>query len=121
MRGAILYFLRDRVGWIRLPRAIYERAIEMVRSSGSSALSPADALVVDYYRSKQHWLNFNDDLLDDTPQGMDLIERSGAWSRVNKLFGNLEIDDQCALQMVVIDWMSQRQTAQRLGVSAMTV
>ena len=93
----------------------------MVRSSESSALSPADALVVDYYSSKQHWLKFNDDLRDDTPQWMDLIERSGAWSRVNKLFRNLEIDDQCALQMVVIDWMSQRQTAQRLGVSAMTV
>ena len=66
-----------------------ERALQMVRSSEDSALSPADALVVDHYRSKQHWVEFNDDLLDDTAQGMDLAERSEAWSRVNKLFRNL--------------------------------
>ena len=95
IRGAILHFLRDRVGLIRLPRAVEERAMQMMRSSEGSALSPADALVVDHYRSKQHWVEFNDDLLDDTAQGMDLVERSEAWSRVNKLFRNLENDDQC--------------------------
>ncbi len=95
--------------------------MQMMRSSEDSALSPADALVVDHYRSKQQWMEFNDDLLDDTAQGMDLVERSEAWSRVNKLFRNLENDDQCALQMVVIDGMSLRQTARLLGVSAMTV
>ena len=52
---------------------------------------------------------------------MDLVERSEAWSRVNKLFRNLPNDDQCALQMVIIDGMSLRQTARLLGVSAMTV
>ena len=52
---------------------------------------------------------------------MDMVERSEAWSRVYKLFRNLENDDQCALQMVVIDGMSLRQTARLLGVSAMTV
>ena len=108
IRGAILHFLRDRVGLIRLPRAVEERAMQMMRSSEGSALSPADALVVDHYRSKQHWVEFNDDVLDDTAQGMDLVERS-------------ENDDQCALQMVVIDGMSLRQTARLLGVSAMTV
>ena len=77
--------------------------------------------MVDHYRSKQHWVEFNEDLLDETAQGMDLVERSEAWSRVNKLFRNLENDDQCALKMVVIDGMSLRQTAQLLGVSAMTV
>ena len=46
IRGAILHFLRDRVGLIRLPRAVEERAMQMVRSSEGSALSPADALVV---------------------------------------------------------------------------
>ena len=80
IRGAILHFLRDRVGLIRLPRAVEERAMQMVRSSEGSALSPADALVVDHYRSKQHWVEFNDDLLDDTAQGMDLVERSESWS-----------------------------------------
>ena len=90
-------------------------------SISASTLSPADALVVDQYRRKQHWVEFNDDLLNDTAQGMDLVERSEAWSRVNKLFRNLENDDQCALQMVVIDGTSLRQTGRLLGVSAMTV
>ena len=61
-------------------------------------------------------MEFNDDLLDGTPQGMDLVERLEAWSRVNKLLSNLEKDDQCALQNVVSDGMSLRQTAQLLGV-----
>ena len=76
--------------------------------------------MVDHYRGKQQWVEFNDELLDDTAQGMDLVERSEAWSRVNKLFRNLANDDQCVLQMVVIDGMSLRQTARLLGVSAMT-
>ena len=121
IRGAILHFLRDRAGLIRLPRAVEERAMKMVRNPERTPLSAADAMAVDHYRSKQHWVEFNDDLLDDRPEGIDLVERSEAWSRVNKLFRTLEKDDQCALQMVVIDGMSLRQTAQRLGVSAMTV
>ena len=121
IRGAILHFLRDRAGLIRLLRAVEERAMKMVRNPERSPLSAADAMAVDHYRSKQHWVEFNDDLLDDRPEGIDLVERSEAWSRVNKLFRTLEKDDQRALQMVVIDGMSLRQTAQQLDVSAMTV
>ena len=121
IRGAILHFLRDRAGLIRLPRAVEERAMKMVRNPERSPVSAADAMAVDHYRSKQHWVEFNDDLFDDRQEGIDLVERSEAWSRVNKLFRTLEKDDQRALQMVVIDGMSLRQTAQRLDVSAMTV
>ena len=77
--------------------------------------------MVDHYRNKQHWEEFNDDLLNDTPEGIELLERSEAWSRVKRLFRKLEKDDQLALQIVVIDGMSLRQTAQQLGISAMTV
>ena len=121
IRGAILHFLRDRAGLIRLPRAVEERAMKMVRDPERTPPSAADAMAVDHYRSKQHWVEFNDDLLDDRPEGIDLVERSEARSRVNKLFRTLEKDDQRALQMVVIDGMSLRQTAQLLDVSAMTV
>ena len=77
--------------------------------------------MVDHYRNKQHWEEFNDDLLNDTPEGIELLERSEAWSRVKRLFRKLEKDDQCALQRIVIDVMSLKQTAQQLGISAMTV
>ena len=84
-------------------------------------MSPADVLLVGHYRSKQHWVEFNDDLLNVTPQGMYLLDRPEAMSRVNKLFRKLTKDGQCALQMVVNDGMSLRQKAQLLAVSAMTV
>jgi RNA polymerase sigma-B factor len=93
----------------------------MMRSPGGSVLSPADSLVVDHYRNKQHLVEFNDDLLNDSPEGIELLERSEAWSRVKLLFRKLDKDDQCASQNVVIDGMSLRQTAQQPGISAMTV
>ena len=70
-RGAILHFLRDSVGLIRLPRAVEERTMQMIRSSGGSVLSPADSLVVDQYRYRQHSVEFNDDLLNDMPEGIE--------------------------------------------------
>ena len=121
IRGAILHFLRDRAGLVRLPRAVEERAMKMMRNPEGTPLSAADALAVDHYRSKQHWVEFNDDLPDTPLEGIDLIERSNASSRVKQLFSNVEKDDKRDLQMVVIDGMSLRQTAQQLDVSAMTV
>ena len=61
-------------------------------------------------------------MLNDTPEGIEVLERSeAAFSRVKRLFRKLEKDDQCALQRVLIDGMSLRQTAQQLGISAMTI
>ena len=77
-----------------MPRVVDERAMQMVWSLQGSALSPADSLVVDQHLSKQHWVDFNVNLLDDTPQGMDLVELSELWNRANKLFHNLEKDEQ---------------------------
>ena len=71
IRGAILHFLRDSVGLIRLPRAVEERTMQMILSSGGSVLSPADSLVVDQYRYRQHSVEFNDDLLNDMPEGIE--------------------------------------------------
>ena len=47
----------------------------MMRSPGGSVLSPADSLVVDNYRNKQHLEEFNDDLLNDTPEGIELLKK----------------------------------------------
>ena len=81
----------------------------------------ADALAVHHYRHKHHWVEFNDDLVDETPVGLELVERSETWTRVEKVFRRIDRTDQKAIQMVVIEGMSLRQTAQQLGVSAMTV
>ena len=72
IRGAILHFLRDSVGLVRLPRSIEERAMSLKHSPDGS-LSATDALLLNHYRSKHLWVEFNDDLLDATPKGTDLI------------------------------------------------
>ena len=120
IRGAILHFLRDRVGLIRLPRAVEERAMQIVRNS-VGCMNTADAMDVHRYRHKHHWVEFNDDLVDETPEGIELVERSETWTLVKAVFDRLAPQDQCAVQMVVIDGLSLRKTAQHLGVSAMTV
>ena len=92
----------------------------MLRSP-EGCLNAVDALVVHQYRSKHHWVEFNDDLVDNTPQGIELVARSEAWQRVRAMFLRIGTDEQRVLQMVVIDGMSLRQTAAQLGISAMTV
>ena len=81
----------------------------------------AEALAVNHYRHKHHWVEFNDDLVDETPVGLELVEQSETWTRVEKVFRRIDLTDQKAIQMVVIEGMSLRQTAQQLGISAMTV
>ena len=58
IRGAILHFLRDSVGLVRLPRGIEERAMSLKRNPDGS-LNATDALVLHHYRSKQQWEEFN--------------------------------------------------------------
>ena len=66
-------------------------------------------------------MEFNDDLVDDTPQGIELVARQEAWKRVRTMFLRIGTDEQRVLQMVVIDGMSLRQASRQLGISAMTV
>ena len=120
IRGAILHFLRDSVGLVRLPRGIEERAMSLKRNPDGS-LNATDALVLHHYRSKHQWEEFNDDLVDATTEGIDQVERSEAWTRVRTTFRGIEPIDQRALQMVVIEGLSLRQAAVQLGISAMTV
>ena len=120
IRGAILHFLRDSVGLVRLPRSIEERAMSLKRSPDGS-LSATDALVLHHYRNKHQWEEFNDDLVDKTTEGIDQVERSEAWTRVRTTFRRIETIDQRALQKVVIEGLSLRQAGLQLGISAMTV
>ena len=87
-----------------------------MRRPQGSLLSPTDALVVHQYRSKQHWLEFNDDLVDGTFKGIEHVERSDAWNWVRRVFGSLEKDDQRAVQMFATEEMILRQAAQHFDV-----
>ena len=120
IRGAILHYLRDGVGLIRLPRSVEERAMQLMRSS-ELCVNAQDALTIQHYRGKNRWVEFNDDVVDDDDAGMTLVERSEVWNQISSIFRQIGKDEQFALQKVVIEGMSLRQTAQKLGVSAMTV
>ena len=120
IRGAILHFLRDKVGLIRLPRAVEERAIRITKHC-DKCINATDALDVHHYRHKNHWVEFNDDQVDETPEGIEMVERSEDWGRVRLMFRKIQPEEQDAIRMVVIEGMSLRVTAQQLGVSAMTV
>ena len=120
IRGAILHFLRDKVGLIRLPRAVEERAIRITKDC-DKCINATDALDVQHYRHKNHWVEFNDDQVDETPEGIETVERSEDWGRVRLMFRRIQPEEQNAIRMVVIEGMSLRVTAQQLEVSAMTV
>ena len=120
IRGAILHFLRDKVGLIRLPRAVEERALRITKHC-DKCINATDALDVHHYRHKNHWVEFNDDQIDETPEGIETVERSEDWGRVRLMFRRMQPEEQNAIRMVVIEGMSLRVTAQQLGVSAMTV
>ena len=120
IRGAILHFLRDKVGLIRLPRAVEERALRITKHC-DKCINATDALDVHHYRHKNHWVEFNDDQIDETPEGIETVERSEDWGRVRLMFRRIQPEEQNAIRMVVIEGMSLRVTAQQLGVSAMTV
>ena len=60
----------------------------------------------------------NDDLVDGTSEGIELVERSDARNWVRRVFWSLEKDNERALQMVVIEGMRLRQAAQHVCISA---
>ena len=94
--------------------------MQLMRSS-ELCVNAQDALTIQHYRGKNRWVELNDDVVDDDDAGMTLVERSEVWNQISSIFRQIGKDEQFALQKVVIEGMSLRQTAQKLGVSAMTV
>ena len=62
-------------------------------------------------------MEFNDDLVDGTPEGIELVERLDAWNRVRRIFCNLEKDDQRAPQMVFTDRMPKASNEKSRRIS----
>ena len=61
IRGAILHYLRDSVGLVRLPRRVQERAQMLLRQQGQNdqcqpaRISPSDLQLVEDYRQRTGW------------------------------------------------------------------
>ena len=61
IRGAILHYLRDSVGLVRLPRRVQERAQRLLRQQGQTAqfnqqqVSSSDLQLLEDYRQRSGW------------------------------------------------------------------
>lgn len=128
IRGAILHYLRDSIGLIRIPRRIQERAQKLIHNvpgglhrGSCERLTAAERHAIESYRQKGHWHPLDDDqLASDGNQWKDLLncERKEV---VKEALQGLNDQELVVIEQVVIRGKSLRATARSLGVSVMTV
>ena len=75
IRGAILHYLRDSSGLIRLPRQVEERALKL-RDKSEQFLGPDDQIIKQQYKYKTKWVELNEEYLPDRKFCWKAIERS---------------------------------------------
>ncbi|MGC6483533.1 MAG: sigma-70 family RNA polymerase sigma factor [Synechococcus sp.] len=131
IRGAILHYLRDSVGLVRLPRRVQERAQRLLKQSSSEAspspveTSAPDQQILEDYRHRGGW-----QLLIENQQGHS--QHPDAWGChhladqerrdvLSRCWQSLPVMEQRCLQAVVLEGQSLRATGKTLGTSAMTV
>ena len=130
IRGAILHYLRDSSGLVRLPRRLQEQAQQLIRQgkgqtpSEGPRLTAQESIVINAYRQRTHWADYDEQCLpqqDHQPSGwqrLALGEQTNTLARCWKRLPKFERD---CVQAVVVEGTSLRTTAKRLGTSAMTV
>ena len=132
IRGAILHYLRDNSGVVKLPRRIQERAQRLISESAKPSAranqqkpTQEDEWILAAYRQQRQWVS-----IDDSALGGRSLPRDESWRRIN----NRERQDKLTLcmqalpkqerqcvQLVILGEQSLRVTARQLGTSAMTV
>lgn len=131
IRGAILHYLRDSHGLVKLPRSVQDRAQQLIRSPQRQQSTPSaqDDLVIAQYRNRGRWAELNAVVHDMEGPGRR-EERNDGWlqlegreRRQNVLnsLAALPEDERRCVRAVVIEGQSLRRSASRQGVSAMTV
>ncbi|MFL0781733.1 MAG: sigma-70 family RNA polymerase sigma factor [Prochlorococcus sp.] len=128
IRGAILHYLRDSVGLIRLPRRVEERAQALLKQEahGSIAgLGPAcnedDRLAKESYAQKNLWQPLDEQVIPAPNTQWNALINGEKAGRVNRALLKLMPAERQAIEQVVFRGESLRCAAARLGVSAMTV
>ncbi len=126
IRGAILHYLRDSVGLVRLPRRLQEQAQNAIKSSSAEpqraqTMSAETELNVHAYRRRQSWEPLDESrVATNEPVWQPLLMQEGAkqiWDAINELAPS----EKRALIAVVIEGASLRGAGTQQGVSAMTM
>lgn len=130
IRGAILHYLRDSVGIVKIPRRIDERAQKLLRNANgysavvldeSKDLTAADRLAMEIYKQKVRWHCLDDQLTaPEMGQWGEIVKKERIEILMNAL-SKLKKKQYVVINHVVIQGESLRTTARILGVSAMTV
>ena len=120
IRGAILHYLRDQAGLIRLPRRVEEH-VQRLRSQGAETLSPADDLVLLQYFNKTHWTELKEHHAETSELPLEEIERQLQRTRAMEALRTLPADEAEAVRAVVLSGQSLREAANHGHVSAMTI
>ena len=126
IRGAILHYLRDSVGLVRLPRRLQEQAQNSIKNTSSEpqhaeALSAEMELHVHAYRRRQSWEPLDESrVAADQPGWKPMLMQESA-RRIWKAIHQLAPKEQRALIEVVIEGASLRVAGTKHGVSAMTM
>ena len=119
IRGAILHYLRDRIGLIRLPRRIEERGLQLSREQIVSGAE--DSHILHLYGNKASWVSLDDDLMSNSEPMLDNVERLEHHQLVRSALMGLPNTERVAIEWVVIEGRSLRKTGAALGVSGMTI
>ncbi|WP_115071892.1 sigma-70 family RNA polymerase sigma factor [Synechococcus sp. UW179B] len=126
IKGAILHYLRDSVGLIRLPRRLQEQAQSSIKNSSSEStrsqgMTAEIELNVQVYRRRQSWEPLDESrVAANQPEWQPLLMQERArrvWDAIN----GLSPAERRALVEVVIEGASLRGAGKKQGVSAMTM
>ena len=128
IRGAILHYLRDSVGPVKLPRRVEERAQALLRDSTLidrasffEKLSAVDRTTIESYKQKGRWYPLDHQFLTaDKDQWSELVNRERKRMLMNAL-EKLDCQESAVVDHVVLRGESLRSTASYLGISCMTV
>ena len=123
IRGAILHYLRDNAGLIRLPRRLQEQAQRLISRSTSStpAVTADQESVLLAYRNKNRWVALPETLAGQGTEGVEVVQQHERCRAVRHALRDLPDREREAVQLVILEGRSLRQAGLALNISAMTV
>ena len=129
IRGAILHYLRDRIGLVRLPRGIEERGLKLSREPQIDGAE--DSYILQLYSAKTNWVSLDNEsdssaavswgAKSNNESMLDRAAQSENVQKVRQALLDLPENERIAVQKVVIGGESLRTTGRSLGVSGMTI
>ena len=130
IRGAILHYLRDNSGLVRLPRRLQEQAQQLIRQGKGQTpaegprLTAQESIVLNAYKQRTHWADYDEQChpqRNEEANGWQRLARGEQTKTLTRCWRRLPKLERDCVHAVVVEGTSLRTTAKRLGTSAMTV